>query len=53
MVANVSAALNAYASAASRAVQPGATEESGGTSFGSLLEQAATESAALRASFGD
>jgi flagellar hook-basal body complex protein FliE len=44
MVANVSAALNAYASAASRAVQPGATEESGGASFGSLLEQAAKES---------
>ncbi len=42
MVANVSAALNAYASAASRALQPGlpAAEEPG-TSFGAILEQAA------------
>jgi flagellar hook-basal body complex protein FliE len=44
MVANVSAALNAYASAAARAVQPGppALEDSeGGGSFGAILEQTA------------
>ena len=43
MVANVNAALNAYASAASRAVQPGGddAEEGRGVSFGSVLEQAA------------
>ncbi len=43
MVANVSAALNAYASAASRAVQPGGdeTEDAHGLSFGAVLEQAA------------
>ena len=46
MVANVSAALNAYASAATRAVQPGGEadgpeETSGGLSFGAMLEQAA------------
>jgi len=42
MVANVATALNAYASAAKRAVQPGleAPEESG-PSFGAILEQAA------------
>ena len=43
MVANVNAALNAYASAANRAVQPGGddVEEGQGASFGSVLEQAA------------
>ena len=44
MVANVNAALNAYANAASRAVQPGddgPEEPHGGASFGSVLEQAA------------
>ena len=45
MVANVNAALNAYANAASRAIQPagdGPDEpSSGGASFGSVLEAAA------------
>ncbi len=44
MVANVSAALNAYANAASRVVQPGADDANSGESglnFGAVLEQAA------------
>jgi flagellar hook-basal body complex protein FliE len=44
MVANVSAALNAYASAAARAVQPGPAaleDQEDGPSFGAVLEQAA------------
>ncbi|MEI7608567.1 MAG: flagellar hook-basal body complex protein FliE [Rhodospirillaceae bacterium] len=46
MVANINTALNAYASAASRAIQPAGDgpEESGdahGPSFGAMLEQAA------------
>ncbi len=43
MVANVNAALNAYASAATRAIQPAGDgpEEGGGASFGAVLEQAA------------
>jgi len=43
MVANVNAALNAYASAATRALQPGGDgpEEPQGPSFGAVLEQAA------------
>ena len=43
MVANVTSALSAYATAAKQAVQPGmpAPEETGGPSFGQVLEQAA------------
>ncbi len=42
MVANVGAALNAYASAAARAGEPGMpARESTGPSFGAVLEQAA------------
>ena len=41
MVANVNAALNAYASAATRAVQPGlAAPGETGPSFGEVLERA-------------
>lgn len=42
MVANISAALNAYASAATRGVLPGpAVAENSGPSFASFLEQTA------------